>query len=91
MRERIGVLISILPLILFLGLLIWSDTGDKDITLVPCFDKFGNEIIGLVCEEKVISDPLKLAINYSYPLMLLFGAIWGIGFSLAWGKWWYED
>ncbi len=44
----IGIIIGILVLTTYAGKL---DTGEQVITYVNCYDRYGNEIIGQVCEE----------------------------------------
>jgi hypothetical protein len=62
---------------------IWTNYGENEINKVPCYDKTGNEIIGLTCVEKIHkinSLPLVLFASFTFQLLIFI-----IGFCLYGG------
>jgi len=87
----LGLLIATLPLVALFGLSFWIFSGPTEVVEVSCFDRYGNEILGVVCEADELTDPLRIKFNNMFFPFFALSTAWGIGFVFAWFKWWSED
>ena len=51
--------------------MIWSIPYEDSIDFVKCYDRYGNEIIGLECEEEIVGLDLSLKIFISFVMELI--------------------
>jgi hypothetical protein len=81
-KTLIGLVLIIAGLIMILLLIFFINTAEHRTDIVPCFDKHGNEIIGVSCEEVNIDNPRI----YTFALGYLF-IFWGSVMIAAGGEW----
>ena len=85
-------LIALTPHFLLGGMMYWADsTGPTEIIEVECYDRYSNEIVGVVCEEEVISDPLRINISRFGWFGLIFTGPWILFSFVAYDKRWNGD
>ncbi len=90
MNADLMLFVVITPYLLLGVVWVWADFGSTEIIEVACFDANYNEIVGVVCEDEVLTEPLKVKINSFYPYDFLMVICWALLFMFAYDKWWSD-
>ena len=91
MKIWTAITIALTPYLIVLILFISTMFAATETTLVPCYDKYSNEIIGVLCEDEVLTDPLMLTIEENANTIGILSMMWTLGFIFTYFQWWYKD